>query len=86
MRDLVNQGEIPVRVLWISKVTKARYDQDFTDYLGYRYIELQRLADICADAARKGETNIALDCDDLTEDELRCLEKEVGHRLSRDGC
>lgn len=60
-------------------------DLDFTDYLGYRYIELQRLADICADAARKGETNVTLDCGDLTEDDLRYLEKEVEHRLSRSG-
>lgn len=60
-------------------------DLDFTDYLGYRYIELQRLADICADAVRNGETNVTLDCGDLTEDDLRYLEKEVEHRLSRDG-
>lgn len=60
-------------------------DLDFTDYLGYRYIELQRLADICADAVRKGETNVTLDCGDLTEDDLRYLEKEAEHQLSRGG-
>lgn len=60
-------------------------NQDFCDYMGYRYVELQRIADICADAARKGETNVTLDCDDLTEDDLRYLEKEVARRLSRDG-
>ena len=52
--------------------------------MGYRYVELQRIADICADAARKGKTNVTLDCDDLTEDDLRYLEKEVARRLSRD--
>ena len=52
--------------------------------MGYRYVELQRIADICADAVRKGEPNVTLDCDDLTEDDLRYLEKEVSRRLSRD--
>lgn len=60
-------------------------NQDFYDYMGYRYVELQRIADICADAARKGEANVTLDYDDLTEDDLRYLEKEVARRLSRDG-
>lgn len=60
-------------------------NQDFCDYMGYRYVELQRIADICADAARKGEANVTLDCDDLTEDDLYYLEKEVARRLSRDG-
>lgn len=59
-------------------------NQDFCDYMGYRYVELQRIADICADAARKGETNVTLDCDDLTEDDLRYLEKEVARRLTDD--
>lgn len=59
-------------------------NQDFCDYMGYRYVELQRIADICADAARKGEANVTLDCDDLTEDDLRYLEKEVARRLTDD--
>lgn len=59
-------------------------NQDFCDYMGYRYVELQRIGDICADAARKGETNVTLDCDDLTEDDLRYLEKEVARRLTDD--
>ena len=59
-------------------------NQDFCDYMGYRYVELQRIADICADAARKGETNVTLYCDDLTEDDLRYLEKEVARRLTDD--
>ena len=59
-------------------------NQDFYDYMGYRYVELQRIADICADAARKGEANVTLDCDDLTEDDLRYLEKEVARRLAND--
>lgn len=59
-------------------------NQDFCDYMGYRYVELQRIADICADAARKGEANVTLDCDDLTEDDLRYLEKEVARRLAND--
>lgn len=60
-------------------------NQDFCDYVGFRYVELQRIADICADAVRKGETNITLDCGDLTEDDLRYLEKELEQRLSGDG-
>lgn len=36
-------------------------NQDFYDYMGYRYVELQRIADICADAVRKGEANVTLD-------------------------
>ena len=59
-------------------------NQDFYDYMGYRYVELQRIADICADAARKGEANVTLDCDDRTEDDLRDLEKEVARRLAND--
>ena len=59
-------------------------NQYFCDYMGYRYVELQRIADICADAARKGEANVTLDCDDLTEDDLRYLEKEVARRLAND--
>lgn len=62
-----------------------RNDPNFTDYLGYRYVELQRMADLCEEAARKGETNVTLDCGDLTEDDLRYLEKEVEHRLSGGG-
>lgn len=59
-------------------------NQDFCDYVGFRYVELQRIADICTDAVRKGETNITLDCGDLTEDDLRYLEKEVARRLTDD--
>ena len=59
-------------------------NQDFCDYVGFRYVELQRIADICTDAVRKGETNITLDCDNLTEDDLRYLEKEVARRLAND--
>ncbi len=59
-------------------------NQDFCDYVGFHYVELQRIADICTDAVRKGETNITLDCDNLTEDDLRYLEKEVARRLAND--
>lgn len=60
-------------------------NREFIDYLGYRYVELQRIADICAEAVRKGEAKVTLDCDDLTEDDLRSLEKEVEQRLAGDG-
>lgn len=60
-------------------------NQDFCDYVGFHYVELQLIADICTDAVRKGETNITLDCDNLTEDDLRYLEKELEQRLSGDG-
>ena len=59
-------------------------NQDFCDYVGFHYVELQRIADICTDAVRPGETNITLDCDNLTEDDLRYLEKEVARRLAND--
>ena len=39
---------------------------DFTDYMGYRYCELESRIDDCLTAIAAGETSLEVDCTDLT--------------------
>ena len=42
---------------------------DFTDYMGYRYCELESRIDDCLTAIAAGETSLEVDCTDLTAEE-----------------
>ena len=53
----------------------------FMDYAGYRYTVVEQKIEECLSAFRRGETSINIDRGDLTDDEVRYLEKEVQRRI-----
>jgi hypothetical protein len=56
---------------------------DFMEYMGYRNIVIEEKIEECLSAARKGETSVSIDRDDLTDDEVLYLQKEVQRRLGK---
>lgn len=53
------------------------------DYAGYRYTVVEQKIEECLSAISRGETSVAIDRGDLTDDEVRYLEKEVQRRAGR---
>ncbi len=63
---------------------KSGFD-GFMDYMGYRHMVVEEKIEECLTAIRRGETSINIDRGDLTDDEVRYLEKEVQKRINRNG-
>lgn len=59
-------------------------NDDFMSYMGYRNTVVEEKIEECLSAARKGNTSASIDRDDLTDDEVAYLQKEV-HRRLRNG-
>ena len=51
------------------------------EYMGYRNMVVENKIDECLAAARRGEKNITVDRDDLTDDDLEYVKSEFYRRL-----
>ena len=58
------------------------FDNEFTDFMGYRYTVVENKVEECLSAARRGETSVTIDADDLTDSEVKYLKKELERRLN----
>ncbi len=56
-------------------------NDDFMNFMGYRNMVVEEKIEECLSAARGGETSVSIDRDDLTDDEVAYLQKEVHRRL-----
>ena len=56
-------------------------NDDFMNFMGYRNMVVEEKIEECLSAARRGETSVSIDRDDLTDDEVLYLQKEVHRRL-----
>ena len=57
------------------------WDNGFMEYMGYRNMVVENKIDECLAAARRGEKDITVDRDDLTDDELEYVKSEFYRRL-----
>ena len=57
-------------------------DNEFMNYMGYRYTAVENKVEECLSAARRGETSVTIDADDLTDSEVEYLKKELERRLN----
>lgn len=57
-------------------------DNEFMNYMGYRYTVVENKVEECLSAARRGETSVTIDADDLTDSEVEYLKKELERRLN----
>ena len=51
------------------------------EFIGYRNMIVEGKIDECLDAVRRGETEISIDRGDLTDDEVKYLEREVKRKV-----
>ena len=56
-------------------------NDDFMNFMGYRNMVVEEKIEESLSAARRGETSVSIDRDDLTDDEVLYLQKEVHRRL-----
>ena len=56
-------------------------NDDYMEFMGYRNMVVEEKIEECLSAARRGETSISIDREDLTDDEVLYLQKEVQRRL-----
>ena len=56
-------------------------NDDFMNFMGYRNMVVEEKIEECLSAARRGETSASIERDDLTDDEVAYLQKEVQRRL-----
>lgn len=56
-------------------------DDDFMSFMGYRNMVVEEKIEECLSAARGGETSASIERDDLTDEEVAYLQKEVQRRL-----
>lgn len=56
-------------------------NDDFMNFMGYRNMVVEEKIEECLSAARRGETSVSIERDDLTDDEVAYLQKEVQRRL-----
>ena len=57
------------------------FNNDFMDYMGYRNMIIEAKIKECLEMAKKGVEIISIDTGDLTDDEIKYLEKEVKRRI-----
>ena len=57
------------------------FDDTIIDYAGYRYTVVEEKIEQCLSTIWQGATSVTINRDDLTDDELRYLEKEVQRRV-----
>ena len=55
---------------------------DFMNYMGFRNMVVEEKIEECLDQIRSGSDHIKIDRGDLTDDEVKQLEKEVIKRAS----
>ena len=53
---------------------------DFMEYAGYRNMVIQEKIEECLDRVRAGERNFEIDGGDLTESEIKQVQREVERR------
>ena len=58
-------------------------NDDFMSFMGYRNMVVEEKFEECLSAARRGETSVSIDRDDLTDDEAEYLQKEIERRLKK---
>ena len=56
-------------------------NDDFMSFMGYRNMVVEEKIEECLSAARRGETSASIERDDLSDDEVAYLQKEVQRRL-----
>lgn len=56
-------------------------NNDFTEYMGYRNMIIENKIEECLEAARRGETSVTVDRDDITDDEMAYIQKELDRRI-----
>lgn len=56
-------------------------NDDFMSFMGYRNMVIEEKIEECLSAARRGETLASIERDDLSDDEVAYLQKEVQRRL-----
>lgn len=56
-------------------------NNDFTEYMGYRNLIIENKIEECLEAARRGETSVTVDRDDITDDEMAYIQKELDRRI-----
>lgn len=58
------------------------FDNEFKDLMGYRYTVVENKVEECLSAAKRGETSVTINTDDLTDSEIEYLKKELDRRLN----
>lgn len=53
----------------------------FMEFAGYRNMIIEQKIEECLSAAKRGESEIIIDRDDLTDDEAEYLQREVMRRI-----
>ena len=56
---------------------------DFMNFIGCRNMMIEEKIEELLAAARRGESEISIDCEDLTDDEVEYLHRELQRRLKR---
>lgn len=56
---------------------------DFMNFMGWRNMMIEERIEEFLAAARCGETEISIDCEDLTGDEVEYLQRELQCRLKK---
>ncbi len=56
-------------------------NDEFMEFMGYRNTVIEDKIEEALSAARRGETSISLDRDDLTDDEMEYIRREVMRRV-----
>ena len=54
---------------------------DLLNFMVFRNMVVEEKIEECLSAARRGETPVSIDKGDLTDDEVRYLQKEVQRRI-----
>lgn len=62
---------------------RLRDAQDFTDYMSFRWSDLEGRVQECVDAIEGGETSIQVDCSDMTSEEQEVFKKELKKRINK---
>lgn len=58
------------------------FNDELTDFTGYRYTAVENKVEECLDAARRGETSVTVDAGDLADSEIEHLKNELERRLN----
>ena len=56
-------------------------NDDFMNYMGFRNMLLEDKIEECLVASRRGKTSVSINRGDLSDEEIRYLQKEVRRRL-----
>ncbi len=57
--------------------------EDFMNYMGYRNMVIEEKIEEFLSAVSRGETSVSIDRDDLTDDEVAYLQREIQRRLGK---